>query len=151
MLIIVFQPEIRRFLLVLGNTTLRQRYHFFDRWFETNLENAKGKSKKIHSLKNAIINLSKEKIGAILVISNKIPLDTIGDTGIELDANISSQLIESIFVKSSPLHDGAIIISKGKIKSASCVLPLSHNSDLPKNTGLRHRAAVRREQDLLLE
>lgn len=143
MLLIVFQPEIRRFLLVLGNTTLRQRYHFFDRWFIKNDPNSSSKKQlNIRSIKTAIINLSKEKTGALIVISNNLPLDTIGDTGISLDAKISQELIESIFNKSSPLHDGAIIISNGKIKAASCVLPLSDNNDLPKKTGLRHRAAM---------
>lgn len=143
MLLIVFQPEIRRFLLVLGNTTLRQRYHFFDRWFSKNEDaNSSKRQLNIRSIKTAIVNLSKEKTGALIVISNNLPLDRIGDTGIAVDADISHQLIESIFKKTSPLHDGAIIIANGKIKAASCVLPLSDNNALPKTSGLRHRAAM---------
>ena len=143
MLLIVFQPEIRRFLLVLGNTTLRQRYHFFDRWFSNNeKDNSSKRQLNIRSIKTAINNLSKEKTGALIVISNNLPLDTIGNTGVALDAEISHQLIESIFKKPSPLHDGAIIIANEKIKAASCVLPLSDNDDLPMDSGLRHRAAI---------
>jgi len=143
MLLIVFQPEIRRFLLVLGNTTLRQRYHFFDRWFSKNdNDNSSKRQLNIRSIKTAILNLRKEKTGALIVISNNLPLDTIGNTGVAIGADISHQLIESIFNKTSPLHDGAIIIADGKIKAASCILPLSGNNDLPKNSGLRHRAAL---------
>jgi len=143
MLLIVFQPEIRRFLLMLGNTTLRQRYHFFDRWFSKNdSKNSSQRELNIRSIKTAIVNLSKEKTGALIVISNNLPLDTIGDTGVALDAKISHELIQSIFNKKSPLHDGAIIISNSEIKAASCVLPLSNSDQLPKNSGLRHRAAI---------
>ena len=143
MLLIVFQPEIRRFLLVLGNTTLRQRYHFFDRWISGGKAlTPNEKQRHSRSIKTSILRLSKEKTGALIVISNQIPLDNIITSGVKLDANISHELIESIFTKKSPLHDGAIIISNGKIKAASCILPLSEHQNLPKNTGLRHRAAV---------
>lgn len=146
MLLIVFQPEIRRFLLMLGNTTLRQRYHFFDRWVsktEEKLVHDETEIQKItRKIKVGILELSKDKTGALIVIANNVPLEPIGNTGITLNANISHQLIESIFNKKSPLHDGAIIIVKDKIQAASCILPLSHNNDLPKNIGLRHRAAI---------
>ncbi len=145
MLLIVFQPEIRKFLLVLGNTTLRQRYNFLDRWFSDANQNETDSNEKlqiIRSIKTAILNLSKDRTGALIVISNNIPLDTIGNTGVTLDSIISHQLIESVFNKNSPLHDGAIIIENNKLKAASCVLPLSNNENLPSKSGLRHRAAV---------
>jgi len=142
MLIIVFQPEIRRFLLVLGNTTLKQRYRFFNKWFSSSPISNPENQGVIPNIVTALKNLSKNKIGALIVVSKNVPLETISETGIQLDAKISAQLIESIFAKKSPLHDGAVIIFNDKILAASCVLPLSHSGELPKNIGLRHRAAI---------
>ncbi|MEM6964066.1 MAG: diadenylate cyclase CdaA [Bacteroidota bacterium] len=146
MLLIVFQPEIRRFLLMLGNTTLRQQYRFFDRWFSKDksqqLLDDNQRQKIIRNIKTSILNLSKEKNGALIVIAQNALIDNIISTGIELNATITHELIESIFNKKSPLHDGAIVISNNKIIAASCILPLTQKPDLPKKYGLRHRAAI---------
>ena len=127
MLLIVFQPEIRRFLLMLGNTTLRQRYNFFDRWFNKaknqNILDNNQRQKTIRNIKIGILNLSKDKNGALIVIANHAPIDDVISTGISLKAEISHELVESIFNKKSPLHDGAIVISNDKIVAASCILP----------------------------
>ena len=81
-------------------------------------------------------------MGALIVIERGAPLDDIVDTGDYIDARINQRLIENIFFKNSPLHDGAMVISKKRIKAAGCILPVSHNQDIPRSLGLRHRAAM---------
>jgi len=88
------------------------------------------------------MSMSKKKVGALIVIQRATPLDDIVATGEQIDAKISQQLIENIFFKNSPLHDGAVIISAQRIKAAGCILPVSHSLDIPKELGLRHRAAL---------
>lgn len=90
----------------------------------------------------ACMNMAKGKVGALIVIERGAPLDDICETGDIIDANINQRLIENIFFKNSPLHDGAMVISKKRIKAAGCILPVSHNFDIPKELGLRHRAAM---------
>lgn len=143
-LIIIFQPEVRRFLLYLGNTTLRQRSNFFDKFIFKNLKKRDDEKTKlmVHQLVSAAMKLASQKIGALVVFADNANLDGIISGGIELDAQVSQALIESIFNKESPLHDGAAIFSHGKIKAASCVLPVTDKTDLPEYLGLRHRAAV---------
>ena len=87
-------------------------------------------------------DMSKGKVGALIVIEKDFPLDDIVRTGDLIDANINQRLIENIFFKNSPLHDGAMIISHKRIKAAGCILPVSHNLEIPKELGLRHRAAL---------
>ena len=86
--------------------------------------------------------MSKGKVGALIVIEKDIPLEEIVNTGDTIDANINQRLIENIFFKNSPLHDGAMIIGNKRIRAAGCILPVSHNLDIPKELGLRHRAAM---------
>ena len=90
----------------------------------------------------ACMSMGKQKVGALIVIEHDMPLDDIVRTGDVIDANINQRLIENIFFKNSPLHDGAMVISKHRIKAAGCILPVSHNLDIPKELGLRHRAAM---------
>lgn len=90
----------------------------------------------------ACMSMGKDKVGALIVIERAIALDDIVDTGENIDAKISQRLIENIFFKNSPLHDGAMVISKKRIKAAGCILPVSHDLDIPKELGLRHRAAM---------
>lgn len=138
-MIILFQPEIRKFLLVIGRgtefrdnflrnlATGRQSYHDdFD----------------IHQVTEAIKTLKLSKTGALLVFSRDTELKFYIQTGEALDAEVTKGLLLSIFNKSSPLHDGAVIIYKGRIKAARCVLPVSENDHLPANYGLRHRSAI---------
>ena len=89
----------------------------------------------------ACMSMSKQKVGALIVIERNLPLNDIIRSGELIDANINQRLIENIFFKNSPLHDGAMIISKKRIKAAGCILPVSHSMDIPKELGLRHRAA----------
>ncbi|KAA6337616.1 Cyclic di-AMP synthase CdaA [termite gut metagenome] len=86
--------------------------------------------------------MGRQKTGALIVIERDLPLDEVVRTGEIIDAAISQRLIESIFFKNSPLHDGAMIISKKRIKAAGCILPISHDLSIPKELGLRHRAAM---------
>lgn len=141
-IIIIFQPEIRRFLLVLGNTTIRQRYNFLSRILDRNFEDSEGRSHHIRAIKSAIVRMSGQKTGALIILAGKVSLDGLATEGVRVDAEISEPLLESIFTKESPLHDGAVILSGNSIKSASCILPVSEKPSLPKSMGLRHRAAV---------
>ncbi len=90
----------------------------------------------------ACMNMAKSKTGALIVIQQKVPLDNYEKTGDIIDANINSRLIENIFFKNSPLHDGALIIAGDQIKAAGCILPVSHDTNIPRSLGLRHRSAL---------
>jgi uncharacterized protein (TIGR00159 family) len=142
LVIIIFQPEVRRFLLMLGNTTLRQRSKFLSRLMDRNQPSRKKYRSYVEALKSALLRMSRNRVGALIVITDNPHLEVFGQSGVLLEANISQPLVESVFSKESPLHDGAMIISDGKIYAASCVLPVSDNPDLPKTAGLRHRAGV---------
>lgn len=95
----------------------------------------------------ACMSMSRGKVGALIVIERGISLSDICDTGDYIDARINQRLIENIFFKNSPLHDGAMVITKKRIRAAGCILPVSHNQDIPKKLGLRHRAAMGISQD----
>lgn len=90
----------------------------------------------------ACMNMSRQKVGAIIVIERNVGLGEIMRTGETINADISQRLIENIFFKNSPLHDGAMVISHGRIMAAGCILPVSHDIDIPKSLGLRHRSAL---------
>lgn len=90
----------------------------------------------------ACINMSKQKVGALIIIERYVGLNEYIQTGDIINANITQRLIENIFFKNSPLHDGAMIISHQRIRAAGCILPISHDTDIPKSLGLRHRAAL---------
>lgn len=141
-IVVIFQQEIRRFLLLLGNTTLKQRFNFISRFMERDWQDSEKKKAQIETISRALLRMSKKKTGALIVLANNINLEGIISSGVPLDAAISESLLESIFNKESPLHDGAVVLSNGKIKAASCILPVSENPNLPKSAGLRHRAAV---------
>lgn len=137
-LIVLFQDEIRRFLLTLGS---HQHASALVR-FLTGNKKEKLKHEDIVPIVLACISMGKQKVGALIVMEGNIPLDEVIRTGEVIDANISQRLIENIFFKNSPLHDGAMVIGKKRIKAAGCILPVSHNLDIPKELGLRHRAAL---------
>lgn len=140
-LIIVFQQEIRRFLLMLGSRYFMNNNKFsLERIFSFSIKDKT--NDYADSIVEACIKLSSTKTGALIVISNKSDLYTYTQTGDILNADISSRLLISIFNKTSPLHDGAVIINGNKIKAARCVLPVSDNTDVPAEFGLRHRSAL---------
>lgn len=142
LLIVVFQPEIRKFLLLLGNSMLRSRNNFVSRWLAKNIDLKESDAPDLQLVSRAIMNMSKNKTGALIVLSNNLDLEKVLASGTELDAKISVPILLSIFYKDSPLHDGAVVIGNGKIMAAGCILPLSESTDLPRRAGLRHRAAV---------
>ena len=139
-LIIIFQPEVREFLLVLGNNTLKGRFKFLDTLFGKQVIDGE-KAQTIKSIQDALLMLSKTKTGALIVVSNGSQLN-LEQSGVVLNANLSSSLLQNIFFKNAPLHDGAVLIHNNMIKAASCILPLSKNKALGKKLGLRHRAAL---------
>jgi len=128
-LVIVFQPEIRRAIVRLGESPIFAR--FFRR-----------ETKTVQRLLRGIARLSKDKVGALIAIERESPLANITASGVTLDAELNSFLVESIFAKTSPLHDGAIVIRDDRIVAAKCLLPLSENSQIDRRLGTRHRAAV---------
>ena len=139
-IIIVFQQEIRRFFLIIGSEYLSN--------INLSLENIFSKILKeepkvrVYSIAIACINMSKSKTGALIVISDSSKLTTYTETGTQINGETSSSLLENIFFKNSPLHDGAVIIIKDKIKAASCILPVYENKNIDDRYGLRHRSAL---------
>jgi diadenylate cyclase len=139
-MIILFQPEIRKFLLLIGRSTEINRGDFFktiQNWRQTHNDGF-----DVHQLIEAAKNLKATRTGALIVFSRDMELKFYCETGEMLDAEVNKRLLLSIFNKHSPLHDGAAIIHKGKIVAARCVLPVSENDHLPPHFGLRHRSAI---------
>lgn len=139
-LIIIFQPEIRRFLLLLGNRSLRNGNK--KRFFFWKIENQDKKHFNTTAIVQSYQHLSLQKTGALIVISRFNDLESIIQTGEVINSEISSELIETIFFKNTPLHDGALIINRHRMIAARCILPVSSNSSIPANLGLRHRSAI---------
>ena len=140
-LVVLFQEEIRKFLYNLG---AHQRMRTFRRFFSINEKKQDPQKLKqvIMPIVMSCMSMSKKKVGALIVIQRTTPLDDIVATGESLDASINQRLIENLFFKNSPLHDGAMIIAGDRIKAAGCILPVSHDLNIPKELGLRHRAAL---------
>ena len=140
-LVILFQDEIRKFLYNLG---AHQRMRYLRRFFSVNEKKQDSQKLKqvIMPIVMSCMSMSKKKVGALIVIQRTTPLDDIVATGESLDASINQRLIENLFFKNSPLHDGAMIIASDRIKAAGCILPVSHDLNIPKELGLRHRAAL---------
>ena len=136
MLLIVFQPELRRGLEQLGTTNRISRFLGIDQDL-----NAK-KKENIYKVAIAAVELSKRKIGALIVIERDIKIQDVISTGIVMNSEISPQLLVNIFEPNTPLHDGAVIISDNKIAAASCMLPLADDKDIARELGTRHRAAI---------
>ena len=137
-LIILFQEEIRQFFSTIGT----RRYlggilRFFSHKQESSIHR-----EDIMPIVLACISMSKQKVGALIVIEKAVALNDEIRSGDIINADINQRLIENIFFKNSPLHDGAMIISEKRIKAAGCILPVSHDSNIPKSLGLRHRAAL---------
>ena len=136
MLLIVFQPELRRGLEQLGTTNRISTFLGIDQDL-----NAK-KKENIYKVAIAAVELSKRKIGALIVIERDIKIQDVISTGIVMNSEISPQLLVNIFEPNTPLHDGAVIISDNKIAAASCMLPLADDKDIARELGTRHRAAI---------
>ena len=137
-LIVLFQEEIRRFLLNLGT---HGKMNNVLKWLGGKKSELVERADMM-PLVMACLNMSKQKVGALIVIEQEVPLNEFVRTGDEIDAAISQRLVENIFFKNSPLHDGAMIICGKRIKAAGCILPVSHDLNIPRHLGLRHRAAL---------
>lgn len=138
-LIILFQDEIRHFLRDVGSQRrVRRILDFFAKKDTTTADN----HKEMMPIVMACMNMAKRKEGALIVIEQSDKLGEVIKTGETVNADINQLLIENIFFKNSPLHDGAMIIRQKRIAAAGCLLPVSHSMDIPKSMGLRHRAAL---------
>lgn len=140
-LLIVFQQELRRFFLFLGSYNVMGGQRFTKALFNWNGE-SKLTSLDIPAVVRACKNMADTKTGAIIIITRQNDLKFYINTGDPIDAKVSVRMLESIFYKNSPLHDGAVIISHNTIRAARCVLPVTENTDFPAHLGMRHRAAV---------
>jgi diadenylate cyclase len=139
-LIIVFQPEIRKFLLLVGTRSILNKG---SRNILRKFWNMEEEDKlNISPIIEACEHFSENRTGALIVLARRNELENVVETGVLTKAIISQQMLESIFYKNSPLHDGAVIVSKNRIMAARCVLPVSENPSFPSTLGLRHRAAA---------
>lgn len=139
-LIVVFQPEIRKFLLMVGSTNLSGKRKFFSKLKFLKTEN--NTETDIAAIISACENMSSTKTGALIVLERNNNLDFLISTGDAMTITVSQPIIESIFFKNSPLHDGAIIISNNTVKATRVILPVSNEQNIPQRFGLRHRAAI---------
>lgn len=135
LLIVIFQPELRRALEQLGSNKIN-RFFGIDKDIETKTK------ENIYKIVIATMEMSKAKTGALMVLERDIKLKDIMDTGVPIDSEITPQLLVNIFTPKTPLHDGAVVISENKIKAAACMLPLSNDKNVSKRIGTRHRSAI---------
>lgn len=141
-LIVIFQPEIRRFLIRLGN---RYRLTTKGKGILSRLfgrQRAVVAGEAVNEITEACRRMSAEKTGALIVIPHDTPLDDIAETGDKIDAAIHRRLIMNLFFKNSPLHDGAVLINHDRIVAARCTLPITEKTDIPPSFGMRHKAAI---------
>ena len=139
-LIVVFQPEIRKFLLMVGSTNLSGRGKFFKKM--KFLKTESDSETDIIAIVSACQKMGSSKTGALIVIERNNNLDFLMNTGDEMNIKVTQPIIESIFFKNSPLHDGAIIIENNFVKATRVILPVNNEKNIPQRFGLRHRAAV---------
>lgn len=138
-LVILFQDQIKRFLVELGS---HRRWKFLHKIFHHGSDAPDEATAWVMPVVYACMNMAKSKTGALIVIEQTVPLDDYAKSGDRIDAAVNTRLIENIFFKNSPLHDGALIIAHGRLEAAGCILPVSHDSDVPRYMGLRHRSAL---------
>jgi len=141
-LIIIFQQELRRFLLFIGTTEFVSKTSLGRSILKMQWNKKKRTLLDVTTLVRACKNMAESKTGAIIVVTTNSDLKFYANTGDIVDAKVSTRMIESIFYKNSPLHDGAIIITNNMIRAARCVLPVTENPEFPASLGMRHRAAV---------
>lgn len=141
LVVILFQDDIRSFVTTLGEKSSTRIVRSIKRFFSGKVDSSVNMA-SIEQLVAAVEYMSKTKTGALIVIQRAADLSMYCETGELIDANVKARLIENIFYKNTPLHDGALIINNDTLKAAGCILPVSHDRTLPKNLGLRHRAAL---------
>lgn len=139
-LIVVFQPEIRKFLLMVGSTNFGKKKSLFKafKFLKTEVSN----TTNVEAIVLACNKMGSTKTGALIVFENNNNLDFLVNTGDEMNIKVTQPIIESIFFKNSPLHDGAIIIENNTVKATRVILPVSNDTSIPQRFGLRHRAAI---------
>ncbi len=143
--IVIFQPEIRKFLMQLGTRYMNtaQGNRLISRFFKKDRKSANiSGSDAVNNITEACRRMSEDKTGALIVIVHKASLDEIISTGDRIDAAIHRRLIMNLFFKNSPLHDGALVIADGRIVAARCTLPITERTNIPANYGMRHKAAI---------
>ncbi len=139
-LIVVFQPEIRKFLLMVGSTNFGRRKKFFQ---QINfLKTEQTDETDVEAIISACNKMSLSKTGALIVFERNNNLDFLSSSGDEMNIKVTQPIIESIFFKNSPLHDGAIIVSNNVVKATRVILPVNNEKHIPQRFGLRHRAAI---------
>ncbi len=138
-IIVIFQDEIRSFFYHIGSRFSTRTLY---RYLHSEERDKEAREKNIQQILIACRHMSESKTGALIVITRSQELREYATTGEAIDARVSSRLIENIFFKNTPLHDGALIISHGRLVSAGCILPVSKNTEIPRHYGLRHRAAL---------
>ena len=141
-IIVIFQPEIRKFLIQLGNRYMANAKgsDILKRIFGREKQGSDNEA--VNEIAEACNRMSETKTGALIVISHKAPLEDIISTGDKIDAAIHRRLIMNLFFKNSPLHDGAVVIAGGRIAAARCTLPITQRKNIPANYGMRHKAAI---------
>jgi diadenylate cyclase len=139
-LVVIFQPEIRHFLFNIGRKAFNSKDSLLSKLL--NKEKQSLSAGSVDELVQACFEMGEQKVGALIVIPNQASIEDIISTGDKVDANISKRLIENIFFKNSPLHDGAMIISENRILAARCTLPITDRTNIPARYGMRHKAAI---------
>ncbi len=139
-LIVVFQPEIRKFLLMVGSTNFNRRRKFLKQF--NFLKTETSDSTDVNAIISACNKMSMSKTGALIVFERNNNLDFLSESGDEMNIKVTQPIIESIFFKNSPLHDGAIVISDNIVKATRVILPVNNEKNIPQRFGLRHRAAI---------
>ena len=143
-IIVIFQPEIRKFLIRLGNRYMNNAKGraLIDRILGKKQTAAIERSEEVNDLAEACRRMSEDKTGALIVITHKNPLEEVISSGDRIDAGIHRRLIMNLFFKNSPLHDGALVITGQRLAAARCTLPITSRTNIPANYGMRHKAAI---------
>ena len=136
-LVVIFQEEIRNFFRTLGS---HRHFGFLSKFFSRDKKDSN--ATEVMPVVLACNSMAQQKVGALIVVQRNMSLDDIVKTGETINANISQRHVEAVFFKNAPLHDGAMIIQNGRITAAQCILPVSHNMNISKKLGLRHRSAI---------
>ena len=136
-LVVIFQEEIRNFFRTLGS---HRHFGFLSKFFSRDKKDSN--ATEVMPIVLACNSMAQQKVGALIVVQRNMSLDDIVKTGETINANISQRLVEAVFFKNAPLHDGAMIVQNGRITAAQCILPVSHNLNISKKLGLRHRSAI---------
>lgn len=143
-LIVIFQPEIRKFLIRLGNRYMSSArgQKFLNRLLGRGGKTGTSSSEEVNDLTEACRRMSEDKTGALIVIAHNTPLDEVISSGDRIDAKVHRRLLMNLFFKNSPLHDGAVVVSGGRIVAARCTLPITEKKNIPARFGMRHKAAI---------